>query len=303
MAMAAASAIIDAPVEAVWNVVRDFGKLASWLPGITASHIEDERAGDSVGCVRFVGVGAESCTERLLALDDSRYSLSYAFVRPAFPVRDYVSTIELIPVTDGDRTFARWSGTFEESPEDAGKWVRHIGSEVYAAGLASLRGMLAGARTPEGARRWDGWRPAKVFCSSVINGPVEAVWPHFRDFAALGSFHDGVSEMHMRGGVRADTIGGVREFQLNGGTLHERLTYLSDTDHALRYLIEQSPLPWINYHAGVRLLPVSDGNRSFAVWTADWIAGANDDVALIPEIHTNVFQKAFDTLNARFFSG
>ena len=62
-------------------------------------------------------------------------------------------------------------------------------------------------------------------------------------------------------------------------------------------------MPWMNYHAGARFYPVTASNQTVAVWTADWFASANDDVALIPDIHENVFQKAFDTLNERYFSG
>ncbi len=302
MAKAYASAIFDAPVAAVWARVRDFGALSTWLPGIERSGIEDGRDADSVGCVRAIHLADGGfCTERLLALDDSRYTFTYAFVQPAFPIRDYVSTIELIPVTDGDRTFAQWSGTFEEAPEDTGKYQTLISTEVYAAGLASLRGKLGAP--PAGKTRWDGWRPAKVFCSSVINGPLDAVWARVRDFAGMGDWHPGISKMHMLGDVRADKISGVRDFMFGEGKLHERLTGLSDIEHAFRYTIELSPMPWLNYHAGARFRPISDGNRTFAVWTADWVASANDDAALIPDIHQNVFQKAFDTLNERYFHG
>lgn len=60
-------------------------------------------------------------------------------------------------------------------------------------------------------------------------------------------------------------------------------------------------MPWLNYHAGPRLYPVSDTSHTFAVWTADWTASPQDDLELIPTIHENVFQKAFDTLDAQFF--
>jgi carbon monoxide dehydrogenase subunit G len=302
MAKAYASTVFDAPVEAVWARIRNFGALSTWLPGVEQSSIEGARDPDSVGCVRALHLtGGGFCTERLLALDDSRYTLTYAFVQPAFPVRDYVSTIELIPVTDGDRTFAQWTGTFEEAPEDAGKYQAMVSAEIYAAGLASLRDKIGTAAA--GKTRWDGWRPAKVFCSSVINGPLDAVWARVRDFAGMAEWHPGITQMHMLGGVRADKVSGVREFMFGEGRLHERLTFLSDRDHAFRYTIEQSPMPWLNYHAGAHFRPITDSNCTFAVWTADWTASPNDDVALIPDIHQNVFQKAFDTLNERFFPG
>jgi hypothetical protein len=176
-------------------------------------------------------------------------------------------------------------------------------ANVFVAGLAALAKKCAGWAMPAGAKRWDGFRPAKVFCSSVVNGPVDAVWERVRDFIGMGAWHPDIGEMKMLGGVRSDKISGVRDFMINGGRIMERLTCLNDADHEFRYLIEQSPMPWINYHAGARFLPITANNRTCAIWTADWVASANDDVALIPAITDNVFQKAFDTLNERFFPG
>ncbi|HVL73621.1 MAG TPA: SRPBCC family protein, partial [Beijerinckiaceae bacterium] len=41
MAKAYASAIVDAPVETVWALVRDFNGLPTWHPAIARSEIED----------------------------------------------------------------------------------------------------------------------------------------------------------------------------------------------------------------------------------------------------------------------
>ncbi len=107
MAQAHASIVIDAPVEAVWPVVRDFGALPSWVPGPGACPIEDGRDADSVGCIRAFTLGdGTKVRERLLMLDDSCYAFAYNFETPAFPVENYRAEFELIPVTDGDRTFA-----------------------------------------------------------------------------------------------------------------------------------------------------------------------------------------------------
>lgn len=304
MAKAYGSVVVDAPIEAVWAVLRDFNGLPNWLPGIVSSHIEDRRDADSVGCVRSLKLAdGRPCTERLLALDDSRYLVSYGFIVPAFPVTDHRATLQLVPVTNGDRTFVQWSATFTEAPTETGKWEAVMAKDVFAAGLASLAARLAGATAPAGAVRWDGWRPAKVFCSSVINAPVPAVWDRIRDFIGMAEWHPGISGMKMVGGVRPDKISGVRDFQFGDGRIMERLTYLNDADHAFRYTIEASPMPWLNYHAAAWLYPVTATGRTVAVWTADWVASANDDVTLIPQIHADVFQKAFDTLNERHFTG
>ena len=304
MANAYASIVIDAPVEAVWQVARDFNGLPNWLPGVAASAIADGRDADTVGCVRLLTLAnGAACSERLLALDDSRYLVSYSFVEQLFPIRDHRATLELLPVTSGERTFAQWSATFTDLPGHEGETAPVMQANVFEAGLAAMATKCAGTSATGTKPRWDGWRPAKVYCSSVIHGKVPAVWDRVRDFIGMAAWHPGIRDMKMIGGVRSDKISGVRDFMFGEGRILERLTYLNDADHAFRYLIESSPMPWMNYHAAARFLPITIGDKTFAEWTADWTATPNDDVALIPDIHMNVFQKAFDTLNERYFQG
>ena len=296
MARAYASTMIAAPVEAVWAIVRDFAALPSWLPGLGPCTIEDERASDAIGCVRHFTFGGNVVRERLLELDDCRYRFGYNFETPAFPVRNYHATFELIPATSAERTFARWSSTFDEAGGDEGKYEAIISRDVFAGGLASLAGMAAGRAAPEGAVRWGGMRRAKVFCASAIAAPLAGVWAAARAFDGMGGWHPGVVDMHMLDGAAPDQVSGVRDFTINGSHVVERMTWLSDVDHACRYVIERSPMPWLNYHAGVRFYPVTSDDTTFGVWTADWVAPPQDDLALIPGIHQDVFQTAFDTL-------
>jgi len=304
MAKAYASTIIDAPVEAVWAMVRDFNGLPSWVSAIADTAIEDGQPADAVGCVRSMHLqDGTHLRERLLSLDDCTYSFSYNFEKPAFPVGNYHAEFRLIPVTDGDRTFAEWRSTFDERPEDAGKYEDIISNAVFSAGLASLREKARGRAVPAGEVRWQGARPAKVFCSAVIRGSIDAVWARMRDFTGMPEWHPEIHSMHMLEGKRSDQVGATRAFGLGDEQLHEVLTRLSDTEHEFRYRMTKGPQPWLNYHAGARLRPVSADGTSFAVWTADWTASPNDDVTLIPTIHEAVFQRAFDTLNERFFRG
>ena len=300
MAQAYASAVIEAPVEAVWPVVRDFGALPSWVPGIGACAIEGGRDADSVGCVRAFTLGdGTAVRERLLMLDDCRYAFAYNFETPAFPVENYRAAFKLTPVTDGERTFAQWSATFDEAPQDRGKYSEIISNAVFAAGLAHLAALTAGCPAPAGAVRWQGLRPAKVFCSSVLDAGLDAAWGRMRDFAGMDGWHSEVRDMHMLGGARSDKVSATREFSMGDGQLHEQLTLLCDATHAFRYRILKSPMPWLNYHAGARLYPVTATGQTFAVWTADWVASPNDDVRLIPEVCDKVFQAALTTLSGR----
>ncbi len=304
MAEAYASVVIDAPVEAVWAEVRDFGALSRWADGIAQSAIEDGRASDSVGCVRALTLGdGTRLRERLLELDDCRYRFAYNFETPPFPVENYHAQFELIPVIDGERTFAQWSARFDEAPADRGKYVEIVSRDVFAGGLRSLAALVAGRAAPVGSVRWQGMRPAKVFASSVIAAGIDAVWQRMRDFAGMDAWHPEIRDMHMLAAARADQVSGVREFAFGDGELHEQLTMLSDTDRAFRYRILKSPTPWLNYHAGARLYPITATATTFAVWTADWVAAPQDDAHLIGMVRDDVFQLAFSTLSGQLAAG
>lgn len=304
MARAYASTVIDAPVEKVWAIVRDFNGLPNWVPSVTRSRIEDGLAADAVGCVRSFHLrDGTHVRERLLQLDDARRSLSYNFETPAFPVGDYLATLRVVPVTVGDRSFVEWEATFEEPAAERGKYEEIVSRDVFAAALASLAAKAPALPMPEGARRWKGRRPAKVFASTVIRGPVGKVWPILRDFAGMGAWHPGITRMRMLDGKRADQVGGVRDFMFGDGRLHEELLHLCDLTRSFSYRINLSSLPWIDYVAGPRIWPVTDRDHSFAVWTADWDANPNDDLELIPKVHNDVFLKAFETIDAKYFGG
>lgn len=305
MARAYASSILKAPVETIWGLMRDFNGLPRWAPGITRSRIEGGRDSDVVGCVRsFRTRDGSHVRERLLTLDDANHTLTYNFEKPAFPVKNYIATLRLYPVTESDRTFAEWEATFDEAPGEEGKYERIISRDVFAANWASLAKIIADKplKPPKGAVRWKGFSPNKVWTSRVIRAPIEDVWHVMRDFAGMGAWHDEITKMHMLNGVRADKVSGVRDFYFGDGRLNEELLHLCDRTRSFSYRIIKCEIPWLNYVSGPRLWPVTAGNVTFAVWTGDWDASPQDDLILIPQTERNVYQKAFATVEKKLQS-
>jgi uncharacterized protein YndB with AHSA1/START domain len=299
MARAYASTILKAPVETVWSLVRDFNALPKWAPAIARSKIEDGLDADVVGCVRsFHTKDGGHVRERLLMLDDANYAFTYNFEKPAFPVKNYIATLRLYPVTATDQTFAEWEATFDEAPGDAGKYEKIVSHDVFASNWANLAKIIAAKKPkkPEGAVRWKGYAPNKVWTSRVMRAPVEKVWGVIRDFAGMGAWHSDITKMHMLDGARSDKVSGVRDFYFGPGQLHEELLHLCDRSRSFSYRITKSPLPWINYVSGPRLWPVTSNNTTFGVWTGDWDASPQDDLTLIPDTEQNVYQKAFATV-------
>lgn len=299
MARAYASAIIKAPIETVWGLIRDFNGLPSWVPAVTDSKIETGRDSDVVGCIRAIHtVDGTLVRERLLTLDDAQHTFTYNFETPAFPVRNYIATVRLMPVTHSDQTFAEWEASFDEAPGDEGKYERIISKSVFADGWKALSVKVKREKPqkPVHAERWKAWAPNKVWTSRAIKAPVDDVWAVIRDFAGMGGWHDEITKMKMLNRARSDKVSGVRDFYFGSGHLNEELLAMSDLDRSYLYRITKSEIPWMNYVSGPRLWPVTADNSTFGVWTADWVASAHDDLVLIPRTEANVFQKAFATV-------
>lgn len=134
------SSVIDAPAADVWRIVRDFNGLPSWTPFVVESRIEQNMRADQVGCIRnFRMRDGGIIRERLLSLSDYDLSYSYAILESPMPVEDYIASLALTPITDGNRTFAAWQADFDCPPEREAALVQQIGTGVFQAGLTALK--------------------------------------------------------------------------------------------------------------------------------------------------------------------
>jgi hypothetical protein len=89
----------------------------------------------------------------------------------------------------------------------------------------------------------------------------------------------------------------VRDFRLqNGDRLREQLLALSDYDYFCTYSILESPMPLTAYVATLRLTPITEGDRTFAEWTAEFDCAAELAEELVSNIGQNVFQAGFTAL-------
>jgi hypothetical protein len=137
------SHVIDAGIERVWGIMRDFNDMPSYHPGIKKSIIEGEGPSDRVGCVRRLTLGEGFVRERLLCLDDENYVFTYEIIEGTLPVRDYVAGVRLQRITDGNRTFAEWWADFEVVGVDRDAMIAQIGNHVFAAGFRAIAAKLA----------------------------------------------------------------------------------------------------------------------------------------------------------------
>jgi hypothetical protein len=137
------SSVVEARVDLVWDRVRDFNGLPGWHPAVKESRIELSQPSDKVGCIRnFSLQDGGRIRERLLALSDYDFSFTYEILESPMGVSNYVATMRLIPVTDGDRTFCEWSADFDCPPDHANTLVKQIGQGVFQRGFDALKQSL-----------------------------------------------------------------------------------------------------------------------------------------------------------------
>ena len=139
------SSVIDAPVDDVWAKIRDFNALPDWHPAIADSRIEGDEPSDRVGCIRNFNLkDGGNIREQLLALNDVEHLCTYSILISPMPVENYVATLRLVPVTDGNRTYAEWTATFNCPAEAEAGMIETIGSGVFQGGFDSLKGIFGG---------------------------------------------------------------------------------------------------------------------------------------------------------------
>ncbi|MFM9849139.1 MAG: SRPBCC family protein [Hyphomicrobiaceae bacterium] len=140
-----ASSVIDAPAAKVWEKVRDFNALPRWHPRIRESRIENGEPSDKVGCVRdFRLQNGDRLREKLLGLSDYDMFCTYSILESPMPLTDYIATLRLTPISDGDRTFIEWTAEFDCASEAAAELVDGIGNNVFQAGFDALKRQMTG---------------------------------------------------------------------------------------------------------------------------------------------------------------
>lgn len=137
------SSVLDAPADRVWQRVRDFNGLPSWTPFVAESRIEQNLPSDQIGCIRhFKLKDGGIIREQLLALSDYDLSCTYAILESPMGVENYIATLKLTPVTDGNLTFAEWTAEFEAPPGQEQTLAENIGQGVFQAAFDHLKRQL-----------------------------------------------------------------------------------------------------------------------------------------------------------------
>ncbi len=132
------SAVVNAPVETVWERISDFHDL-SWAPdAITKVDVVGDKNAKTPGTKRVLN-GAFH--EALISIDEDLKTFSYSIDDGPEPVSkesvsDYIGTVRLHPITDDDTTFIEWESTYSSPDDDA---VAEFCNPIYRTLLTSLK--------------------------------------------------------------------------------------------------------------------------------------------------------------------
>jgi hypothetical protein len=140
MAKVYRSTVLAVRADRVWRDLRDFNGMANWHPMIVSSRIEKNHPPDKVGCVRTVQFkdGAR-VREKLLSLSDYDYTCTSAILDSPLDLSDYIATLRLYPVTEGNRCFIEWSAEFDCTPDKLSELTETIGDGWFQTGFDALK--------------------------------------------------------------------------------------------------------------------------------------------------------------------
>jgi len=139
----------------------------------------------------------------------------------------------------------------------------------------------------------------KVVKSTILDAPIDRAWEVLRDFNGHDRWHPAVTDSQIERGRTPDCVGCVRRFHLTDGSLlREQLLSLSDIDLAYSYCLLDTPVPLFNYVSHVRLLPVTDGDRTFWHWESSFSAPAGRADEMSAMVGEQIYEAGFEAIRA-----
>jgi len=145
------SIVINAPPEAVWEVVSDFNGLPRWLSTITESRIILGKNRE-VGAIRELRrANGTKVQEKLIAYEAWNMSLGYTYIGGQVGATDYFPTMTVSDAGDGNskvvwkahfKRVAYW--TDEPPPGQDDATPLNMLNKVYVMGLENLKKVVEG---------------------------------------------------------------------------------------------------------------------------------------------------------------
>jgi mxaD protein len=141
---------IQASASKVWETVKNFDQLNTWLPPVAKDEIV-EGQNNTVGAVRLLTLkDGGTVKEKLLAFTPAARTFRYQIVESVLPVSHYTSVVIVKSRGKGKSTIT-WSGRFKRKNEgpspgdnENDKAATDAITGVYQTGLSTVKKMLEG---------------------------------------------------------------------------------------------------------------------------------------------------------------
>ena len=136
------SAVLPAPIDAVWAIARDFGDYRLFTSGRGEALVEDGKPGDCVGAVRRATLDARTVRQRLLSLSEVERRYEYEFCgEPPLPIENYLASLQFAPVVTSGETFVEWSASFD-CELDRREAIRRQMESLFSSWVGSLQAAI-----------------------------------------------------------------------------------------------------------------------------------------------------------------
>ena len=141
------STVLNHSADAVWAVIRDFNSYPAYIDGVTESYLEDNKAGDEVGCVRRFVYNGVTIRQTLAGHNHNERWFTHTGCEPLeWPLDGehvgkigYLNRIQVRQFTIGNLAFVEWSVQYALiDGKGLEYWTNYFG-EGIPEWLASLR--------------------------------------------------------------------------------------------------------------------------------------------------------------------
>lgn len=143
------SIVIKAEPEKVWAIVKDFGGIHKWHPGVASTKVE-KKGNDTFRTLTLKSGG--TVYNKLRSADDADMKMRYEIVEGDIPVADYNAFMTVKPGPNAGESTVNWVGRFyrvyklnppiPEGQDDASALNAVTG--IYDAGLEGLKKFAEG---------------------------------------------------------------------------------------------------------------------------------------------------------------
>jgi hypothetical protein len=125
---------MDVPADQAWDAILGIGRLDAWFPSIATCVVD----GEGVGAHRRMTLdgGLGDMTDRIVAIDSEKRTLTYNRIESPFPVSSYTGTVEVFTSFDSLAVVV-WTVDFESEPE-ASAPVAEILAGAIGAGVDGM---------------------------------------------------------------------------------------------------------------------------------------------------------------------